>query len=79
MLGQSWLPLVPRRDWYGKRAGTPLAPILQEAGVLDKGIEVVFFGSDAGQEEVRGIIMPQNFARSMVAGRRNESAQPVVL
>jgi DMSO/TMAO reductase YedYZ molybdopterin-dependent catalytic subunit len=46
-------------------AGTPLAPILQEAGVLDKGIEVVFFGSDAGQEEVRGIKMPQNFARSM--------------
>ena len=62
-----------------KWAGTPLAPILQEAGVLDKGIEVVFFGSDAGQEEVRGIMMPQNFARSMVAGRRNESAQPVVL
>jgi DMSO/TMAO reductase YedYZ molybdopterin-dependent catalytic subunit len=48
-----------------KWAGTPLAPILQEAGVLDKGIEVVFFGSDAGQEEVRGIKMPQNFARSM--------------
>ena len=48
-----------------KWAGTPLAPILQEAGVLDKGIEVVFFGSDAGQEEVRGIKMPQHFARSM--------------
>ena len=48
-----------------KWAGTPLAPILQEAGVLDKGIEVVFFGSDAGQEEVRAIKMPQNFARSM--------------
>ncbi len=48
-----------------KWAGTPLAPILQEAGGLDKGIEVVFFGNDAGQEEVRGIKMPQNFARSM--------------
>jgi DMSO/TMAO reductase YedYZ molybdopterin-dependent catalytic subunit len=48
-----------------KWAGTPLAPILQEAGVQDKGIEVVFFGSDAGQEEVRGIKMPQHFARSM--------------
>jgi DMSO/TMAO reductase YedYZ molybdopterin-dependent catalytic subunit len=48
-----------------KWAGTPLAPILQEAGVLDKGIEVVFWGSDAGEEEVRGIKMPQNFARSM--------------
>jgi DMSO/TMAO reductase YedYZ molybdopterin-dependent catalytic subunit len=46
-------------------AGTPLAPILQEAGVTDKGIEVVFIGSDIGEEEVRGIKMPQNFARSM--------------
>jgi DMSO/TMAO reductase YedYZ molybdopterin-dependent catalytic subunit len=49
----------------GKWAGTPLAPLLQEAGVLDQGIEVVFVGSDAGEEEVRGIKMQQNFARSM--------------
>ena len=48
-----------------KWAGTPLAPILQEAGVLDKGIEVVFVGSDTGEEEIRGIKMPQHFARSM--------------
>src|SRR5919109_1824613 len=48
-----------------KWAGTPLAPILQEAGVTDKGIEVVFVGSDAGEEEVRGIKMQQNFARSL--------------
>jgi DMSO/TMAO reductase YedYZ molybdopterin-dependent catalytic subunit len=46
-------------------AGTPLAPILQEAGVTDKGIEVVFVGSDVGEEEVRGMKLPQNFARSM--------------
>lgn len=49
----------------GRWAGTPLAPLLREAGVLDDGIEVVFFGADAGQEEVRGIAMKQNFARSM--------------
>ena len=48
-----------------KWAGTPLAPILQEAGVTDKGIEVVFVGSDVGEEEVRGIKMQQHFARSM--------------
>lgn len=48
-----------------KWAGTPLAPLLQEAGVLDKGIEVVFVGSDMGEEEVRQIKMPQHFARSM--------------
>jgi DMSO/TMAO reductase YedYZ molybdopterin-dependent catalytic subunit len=48
-----------------KWAGTPLAPILEEAQVLDNGIEVVFFGSDAGEEIVREIKMTQNFARSM--------------
>lgn len=46
-------------------AGTPLAPLLKEAGVLAPGIEVVFYGSDAGEEEVRQIKMPQNFARSL--------------
>jgi DMSO/TMAO reductase YedYZ molybdopterin-dependent catalytic subunit len=46
-------------------AGTPLAPILQEAGVLDKGIEVVFFGTDTGEVTIRDIKMPQHFARSM--------------
>lgn len=48
-----------------KWTGTPLASILEEAQVLEKGIEVVFFGSDAGEQEVREIKMPQNFARSM--------------
>jgi DMSO/TMAO reductase YedYZ molybdopterin-dependent catalytic subunit len=46
-------------------AGTPLAPILEEADVLDDGIEVVFFGTDAAEEVVRDIKMEQNFARSM--------------
>jgi len=46
-------------------AGTPLASLLQEVGVRKGGIEVVFFGTDEGQEEVRGIKMKQNFARSM--------------
>ena len=45
--------------------GTPLAPILQEAGVLDQGIEVVFFGSNDGEEEVRDLKVRQNFAPSM--------------
>jgi DMSO/TMAO reductase YedYZ molybdopterin-dependent catalytic subunit len=48
-----------------KWAGTSLATILQEAGVREKGIEVVFWGSDAGEIEVRNIKMTQNFARSM--------------
>ena len=48
-----------------KWAGTPLAPILEKAGVRDNGIEVVFYGSDAGDEEVRSNKIQQNFARSM--------------
>jgi DMSO/TMAO reductase YedYZ molybdopterin-dependent catalytic subunit len=45
--------------------GTPLASLLAEAGVLESGAEVVFFGSDAGEEVVREVKMPQRFARSM--------------
>jgi DMSO/TMAO reductase YedYZ molybdopterin-dependent catalytic subunit len=48
-----------------KWAGTPLAQLLQEAGIKKNGIEVVFFGSDEGEEEVRDIKMKQNFSRSM--------------
>jgi len=48
-----------------KWAGTSLAATLQEAGVREKGIEVVFWGSDAGEIEVRNIKMTQSFARSM--------------
>jgi DMSO/TMAO reductase YedYZ molybdopterin-dependent catalytic subunit len=46
-------------------AGTPLAPILEEAGLSKSGVEVVFFGADSGEETVRDIKMRQNFARSM--------------
>jgi DMSO/TMAO reductase YedYZ molybdopterin-dependent catalytic subunit len=50
-------------------AGTPLAPILTEAGVLENGIEVVFWGADEGEialhDDIRDIKFKQNFARSM--------------
>jgi DMSO/TMAO reductase YedYZ molybdopterin-dependent catalytic subunit len=46
-------------------AGTPLAPILEEAGVRENGIEVVFWGTDAGEMDVRDLKFKQNFARSM--------------
>lgn len=51
-------------------AGAPLAPILEEAGVLDHGIEVVFYGSDTSEETVKPtgrpeVAMNQHFARSM--------------
>ena len=48
-------------------AGTPLAALLEEAGVKENGIEVVFWGADAGDIELkdRELTMHQNFARSM--------------
>jgi DMSO/TMAO reductase YedYZ molybdopterin-dependent catalytic subunit len=46
-------------------AGTPLAPLLREAGAMDQGIEVAFWGSDAGEEEVRQIKLRQHFVRSL--------------
>jgi len=50
-------------------AGTPLAPILKEAGVLAEGIEVVFWGTDAGditlKDATHDVAFHQNFARSM--------------
>ena len=46
-------------------AGTPVAPLLKEAGVLEQGTEVVFFGRDVGEQEVRQAKLPEPFARSM--------------
>ena len=46
-------------------AGTPLAPLLQEAGILDQGKEVVFYGHDSGKHKVRDVELTQPFARSM--------------
>jgi DMSO/TMAO reductase YedYZ molybdopterin-dependent catalytic subunit len=50
-----------------KWAGTSLATLLKEAGIKENGIEVVFWGTDAGDVERkdREIKMHQNFARSM--------------
>ena len=63
--GNDGLPFFNAGIGNATWAGTPLAPVLQEAGLLDQGIEVVFFGSDAGVEEVRQMKMPQHFARSL--------------
>jgi len=58
-------------EWFvggigtAKWTGTPLAPLLRKASVQAKGMEVVFFGSDAGEEEVRGTKIPQSFSRSL--------------
>ena len=46
-------------------AGTPLAPILKEAGVSPDAIEVAFWGTDKGKEKIRGGEYEQNFARCL--------------
>jgi DMSO/TMAO reductase YedYZ molybdopterin-dependent catalytic subunit len=46
-------------------AGVALAPLLQEAGVMDDAIEVAFYGADVGEETVREQKITQHFARSM--------------
>lgn len=53
--------LVGNATW----AGTPLAPLLQEAGILDQGKEVVFYGTDVGKPKVRDMELTQPFARAM--------------
>jgi DMSO/TMAO reductase YedYZ molybdopterin-dependent catalytic subunit len=63
--GNHGLPWLVSAIGNARWAGTPLAPILQEAGIRPGGIEVVFFGYDEGEETVRDITMRQNFARSM--------------
>ncbi|HEY5627066.1 MAG TPA: sulfite oxidase [Nitrospira sp.] len=69
-------------EWFtggigtAKWAGTPLAPILQEAGLKSEGLEVVFFGADAGDEEVRNVKMRQEFSRSLTI---SDALRPEVL
>lgn len=69
-------------EWFtggigtAKWAGTPLAPILQEAGLKPESLEVVFFGADAGDEEVRNVKMRQEFSRSLSV---SDALRPEVL
>lgn len=46
-------------------AGASLAAILDEADVMDEGIEVIFWGTDSGEETIRDQKVTQNFARSL--------------
>ena len=67
--GNTGLPFFHGGVGNARWAGTPLGPILKEVGVLDSGIEVVFWGTDEGEitlkDDIRDIKFKQNFARSM--------------
>jgi DMSO/TMAO reductase YedYZ molybdopterin-dependent catalytic subunit len=53
--------LVSNASW----AGTSLAALLEEAGIQEEGIEVVFWGADAGEQVWRDATITEHFARSM--------------
>lgn len=53
--------MVGNAEW----TGTPLLPLLEEAGWADSVREVHFWAADSGTEELGGASYEQNFARSM--------------
>src|SRR3954454_19797879 len=63
--GNHGFPWLTSAVGNARWAGTPLAPLLEEAQVHGSGREVVFFGTDAGEEQVHDFKVQQNFARSM--------------
>src|ERR687895_70013 len=63
--GNSGLPFFTGGIGNATWAGTPLAPLLEEAGVSAEGSEVVFWGADAGEQVWREVTITEQFARSM--------------
>ena len=59
--GDTGLPFLIGAVGNARWAGTPLAPLLERAGILEPGIEVVFWGADSGEVTIRdnsGVISP---------------------
>ena len=72
--GNHGLPFFNGGIGNARWAGTPLAPILKEAGVLDSGIEVVFWGTDEGEiTRARRRQVQAEFRAQHVARRRHGS------
>jgi DMSO/TMAO reductase YedYZ molybdopterin-dependent catalytic subunit len=63
--GNTGLPFFNGGIGNARWAGTPLAPLLEEAGVREEGTEVVFWGADAGEQVWRDVTITEQFARSM--------------
>ena len=51
--GNHGLPFFIGGIGNARWAGTPLAPLLKHAGVLEQGTEVIFWGADSGQVTIR--------------------------
>ena len=59
--GNTGLPFFIGGIGNARWAGTPLAPLLKQAGVLERGTEVVFWGADKGPVTIRdnsGVLEP---------------------
>lgn len=63
--GNTGLPFFTGGVGNATWTGTPLAALLEEAGVLESGKEVVFWGADAGEQVWRDVTITEQFARSM--------------
>ena len=63
--GNHGLPFFDGGVGNARWAGTPLAPILEEAGIEDGAVEIVFFGADSGTETFHEVEFTENFGRSM--------------
>ncbi|WP_270934728.1 sulfite oxidase [Falsiroseomonas oryzae] len=63
--GNHGIPWLTGAIGNARWAGTPLAPLLREAGLRRDGIEVVFYGADSGEEQIRDVKVRAPFARSM--------------
>ena len=70
--GNTGLPFFIGGVGNARWAGTPLAPLLERAGIRDEGTEVVFYGADAGEVTIRDnggvpgpLTITEQFARSM--------------
>jgi DMSO/TMAO reductase YedYZ molybdopterin-dependent catalytic subunit len=63
--GNTGLPFFNGGIGNATWTGTPLAALLDEAGVQEPGIEVVFWGADAGEQTWREMTITEHFARSM--------------
>jgi DMSO/TMAO reductase YedYZ molybdopterin-dependent catalytic subunit len=50
--GNTGLPFFIGGVGNARWAGTPLAPLLKQAGVLEEGIEVVFWGADKNEAQI---------------------------
>ena len=63
--GNSGLPFFTGGVGNAAWGGTSLATLLEEAGVQENGVEVVFWGADAGEQVWREMTITEQFARSM--------------